>query len=72
MPGVDAVEVAMAGATSFRSVVPAEYVPGIVQEYNTALTQVFGIALVMACLTTLGSLVVEWRSAKGRKIEVGT
>ena len=71
VPGVDAAEVALAGATSFRSLVPAEYVAGVVQEYNTALTQVFEIALVMACLTTLGSLAVEWRSVKGKKIEIG-
>ncbi|KAM0795927.1 major facilitator superfamily, partial [Usnea florida] len=71
VPGVDAAEVAMAGATSFRSVVPAQYVRGIVQEYNMALKQVFEMALVMACLTTLGSLAVEWRSVKGKKMEVG-
>ena len=71
VPGVDAAEVALAGATSFRSVVPAEYVPGIVQEYNTALTQVFEIALVMACLTTLGSLAMEGWSVMGKKLDVG-
>ena len=71
VPNVDAAQVALAGATSFRGLVPAEYVSGIVREYNEALTQVFEIALVMACLTTVGSLAMEWRSVKGKKMEVG-
>ena len=71
VPGVDAARVALAGATSFRDLVPAEYVDGIVREYNEALTQVFEIAVVMACLTAVGSLAMEWRSVKEGKMEVG-
>ena len=71
MPGVDAAQIAAAGATSFRSTIPEEYLPGVVEAYNAALTQIFEIALVMACLTTIGSLAMEWRSVKGKKIEVG-
>ena len=71
MPGVDAAQIAAAGATSFRSTIPAEYLPGVVEAYNAALTQIFEIALVMACLTTIGSLAMEWKSVKGKKIEVG-
>ena len=71
VPGVSAEDFAAAGATNFRSIIPEEYLPGVIREYNTALTQVFEIAVVMACLTAIGSLAMEWKSVKVKKIQGG-
>ena len=70
VPGVDAVAAASAGATNIRKVIPAEYLMGVLQVYNDALTQVFKIVLVMACLTTIGSVAIEWKSVKGKPTEM--
>lgn len=70
VPSVDAVAAAGAGATNIRNVIPAESLHGVLQAYNDALTQVFEIVLVMACLTAIGSVVMEWRSVKGKSTEI--
>jgi MFS family permease len=70
IPGVDAVAAANAGATNIRNIIPAENLHGILQVYNDAITQVFEIALVMACLTTIGSAAMEWKSVKGKKLDM--
>lgn len=57
--GVDAVAALSAGATNIRKVIPAEYLHVVLQAYNNALTQVFEMVLVMACLTTIGSVALE-------------
>ncbi len=59
VPGVDAVAAASAGATNVRKVIPAEYLHGVLQVYNNALTQVFKIVFVMACLTTIGGVAID-------------
>lgn len=66
VPGVDAAAVASTGATNLQRAIPPEYLPGVVQVYNHALTQIFELVLVMACLTSIGSLAMEWRSVKGK------
>lgn len=70
VPGVDAVKIASAGATNLQKVIPAEHLHGVIQVYNDALTQIFEIVLVMACLTTIGSLAMEWKSVKGKQTDM--
>lgn len=70
VPGVDAVAVASTGATNLQNVIPPEYLHGVIEVYNHALTQVFEIVLVMACLTIIGSLAMEWNSVKGKQVEM--
>ena len=69
VPGVDAAAATQAGATSLGAVIPAQYIAGVVAEYNTALTQIFVIIVVMACLTFVGSAAIEWKSVKNKKQE---
>ena len=69
MPGLDAVKVAISGATNLQNVIPPEFLPGVIVVYNDALTQVFQIVLVMACLTTIGSVAMEWKSVKEKPTE---
>ena len=70
VPGVDAVAVASAGATNLQNVIPSEYLRGVIEVYNHALTQIFVLVLVMACLTSIGSVAMEWRSVKGTQVEM--
>lgn len=70
VPGVDAVAAASSGATNIKNSVPPQYVQGVVQVYNDGLIQVFQIVLVMACLTSIGSVAMEWKSVKGKKVEM--
>ncbi|KAH8585724.1 major facilitator superfamily domain-containing protein [Bisporella sp. PMI_857] len=70
IPDVDAVSAVDAGATNIRNIIPAKELQGVLEVYNDALTQVFEIALVMACLTTIGSAAMEWKSIKGKKLDV--
>lgn len=64
IPGVAPAEILAAGAGQLRTLVPAEYLGGVLQVYNDALVQTFQIGMVMACLLTFGVVFVEWRSIK--------
>lgn len=58
------------GAAGFRKPVDdvdPRSLPGVLLAYNEAITSVFIVAVVMACLTMMGSLGMEWRSVKGKK-----
>ena len=61
--------VASAGATNLKNGVPGEYLSGVIQTYNDAVTQVFELVLVMACLTSIGSVAMEWRSVREKEAE---
>lgn len=39
-------------------------------QYNDAIIWTFRIALITTCLSALGAIFVEWRSVKGKKIEM--
>lgn len=69
VPGVDAVAVASSGATNIQHAIPAEYLQGVIQTYNEGLVQVFKLVLAMACLTSIGSVAMEWKSVKEKKPE---
>lgn len=71
VPGVDAVSIASTGATNIRNAIPPQYLAGVIQVYDTAITQIFILVTVMACLTLIGSVAMEWKSVKGKKIEMG-
>lgn len=64
IPGVSGLDVINAGATGFRSVIPAEHIETVVGVYNLALRKAFQIALIMACLSAIPALLLEWKSVK--------
>lgn len=70
VPGVDAMAVATTGATNLQDVIPPEHLHGVLLAYNDALTRIFELVLVMACLTSIGSLAMEWKSVKGKQTEM--
>ncbi|KAK2626637.1 hypothetical protein QTJ16_003812 [Diplocarpon rosae] len=69
-PDVNPLIVLSIGATSLQKDLPADQLPGVKLAYNAALTQAFLVAAVMAALTIIGAAAVEWKSVKGKKIEM--
>ncbi|KAM0225136.1 hypothetical protein ACHAPA_010061 [Fusarium lateritium] len=71
VPGLDPSFVIATGATNIRNVIRAEWLDGVILAYNDALTTSFYVGAGTASATIIGALLVEWRSVKGRAIEVG-
>lgn len=67
-PELDPRIVLQTGATSLKDKVPKELLVDVLSEYNDALTYCFRVSLAMACLSIIGSLGMEWKSVKGKKI----
>ena len=65
--GLDASRISTVGATQLRSLVPPQDLQGVLVAYNSALTQVFTVAVVMSALTLIGSLSIEWKNIKNAK-----
>lgn len=57
------------GATSLRTKVDPGSLPGVLSAYNDALTSTFLVSVAMACFSIIGSVGMEWKSVKGKKIE---
>lgn len=70
--GMEPQDVVNAGATSIDTLFSDN--PSLLAEiklqYNDAVIWTFRIALIMTCLSALGAIFVEWRSVKGKKIEM--
>jgi len=69
VPSLDPSIVLKIGATSLRTAVGEANIPGVLTAYNNALDQTFYVSLAMACFSIIGSLGMEWKSVKGKKIE---
>ena len=67
LPGIDVKAVIAAGATQFRSVVPAGSLPALLIAYNYALQRVFIAAIPLSGLAFIVALGLEWRSVKDKK-----
>ena len=68
VPGLeDARAVVGTGATELRKVVPKDVLPRVLAVYNGALVKSFQVALAMACLSFLGSILMEWKNIKKDK-----
>ena len=70
-PSLNPAVVLTTGATSIQKEIDKAFLPGVTQAYNEALTQAFLVAAIMAASTIVGSLAIEWKSVKGKKIEMG-
>ncbi len=69
LPGIDINHVISAGATMFRSFVPADALPALLNVYNTALQKVFIAAIPLAGLAFVAALGLEWKSVKGKNVK---
>ena len=72
IPGVDPQRVIQLGATGLRQVVPAQYLPLVLSKYMEALRWTFRVSLVLACVSLLAALPMEWKTVKPPKTGVET
>ena len=70
IPGVDAVQVIQEGVTSLRTLIPSDAITQALVVYNNAITKTFQASLILACLSVLGALGMEWGSVKAPKSQV--
>ena len=69
LPEFDPSAILQSGATSLKNVIDANSINGVLLAYNEALTQTFLISVILACLSIIGAVLMEWKSVKGKKIE---
>ncbi|KAJ7064712.1 major facilitator superfamily domain-containing protein [Mycena amicta] len=69
VPGVDPSIVLNAGATSLKSAVDPQYLPIVLEVYNSALMHAFKVGIAMSAVSIVGTLTMEWRSVKALKID---
>jgi hypothetical protein len=65
--GSNASRLSIMGATQLRSLVPSKDLQAVLVAYNSALTKVFTVAVVMSALSIIGSLSIGWKSVKKAK-----
>ncbi|KAK3384849.1 major facilitator superfamily-domain-containing protein [Podospora didyma] len=61
------------GATSVQhadGIIKPEWLAGITQAFNDALTKTFVVFTAMAAISIIGALTMEWKSVKGKKVEM--
>jgi hypothetical protein len=71
VPGLNPAIVLNTGATSIQHAIDPQFVADVLVVYNEALISAFYVATAMAALSLIGSLVMEWKSIKGKDIQVG-
>ncbi|KAF4636816.1 hypothetical protein G7Y89_g1264 [Cudoniella acicularis] len=67
-PQVSVQVVEVAGATGFRSVIPAEYIPGVIDSYAQSVSHVFYIAAASAAAGFVANWGMGWKSVKKPKV----
>jgi hypothetical protein len=70
VPNLNPALVLSTGATSLKNNIPTQYLPGVQQAYNTAIVNCFYVGVAVAVLSAFGAALWEWRSVKGKKIEM--
>lgn len=71
VPDLNPYVVISTGATSIQTAISQEFLPRVLEAYNKALDQTFYVAIAMAVLSITGAAIIEWKSIKGKKIEMG-
>ncbi|KAH7309933.1 putative MFS multidrug transporter [Rhexocercosporidium sp. MPI-PUGE-AT-0058] len=64
IPGISRQVLESTGATELLNLIPAKYHATALGAYNDSLRMCFQVALIMACLSILGALGMEWRTVK--------
>lgn len=70
-PTVDPRVIVAAGATHIREAVRPGQLAGVLLAYNKAITTAFILPIAVGGLAFLASLMMEWRSVKGKKLQMG-
>ena len=71
VPGINPEAILSAGATSLDNIIPSQYLGAAKIAYNSALIDSFYVGLGMALFSVFGAAFFEWKSIKGKKIEMG-
>lgn len=70
VPNLDPSIVLSTGATSLKNAIDPQYLPGVLVAYNLSLTQTYYIPVAFMALSLIGAVFIEWKSVKGKKIEM--
>ncbi|KAK5112973.1 hypothetical protein LTR62_003795 [Meristemomyces frigidus] len=70
VPDLDPALVLATGATSLKTAIPAKYLAGVQTAYNSSVIDTFYVATAMAVASLLGAVLLEWKSVKGKKMEM--
>lgn len=70
VPDLDSSLVLTVGATELKNAIEARFLPGVLTAYNLTLTQTFYVSVAAGAMSIVGAAFVEWRSMKGKKIEM--
>ncbi|TKA27786.1 hypothetical protein B0A50_04887 [Salinomyces thailandicus] len=70
VPDLSSALVLATGATSLKNNIPQQYLAGVQTAYNDSLMSTFYVATAMAALSIFGAGAFEWKSVKGKKIEM--
>ncbi|KKY17700.1 putative mfs multidrug [Phaeomoniella chlamydospora] len=65
--GIDAEAIVNAGATAIRDIVPASKLSEVLVAYNAGIVAVFKLNTILACLSMIGAIGIEWKSLKREK-----
>ncbi|KAF8148450.1 MFS transporter [Crassisporium funariophilum] len=64
LPALDPQTVLDIGPTNLNQQIPAQYLATVLDVYNAAIVKTFFICVGGACLSGIGSALIEWRSIK--------
>lgn len=70
VPALDPTIVLNAGATTLAKKIPSEFLGGVRLAYNNAIMDSFYVATAMAVISIFGAMAFEWKSVKGKRIEM--
>ncbi|KAF7190997.1 MFS-type efflux pump MFS1 [Pseudocercospora fuligena] len=70
VPNIDPARVLGTGATELVNVFQGTDLQGVRQAYNDAIVETFYVAVALASLTIFGSAFFEWKSVKGKKLDM--
>jgi hypothetical protein len=71
VPDLSSEFVLTVGATEIKNKIDPKYLAGVVSAYNESLTQTFYVSVAAGALSILGAVFVQFRSMKGKKVEMG-
>ncbi|KAL7774874.1 hypothetical protein CFE70_005789 [Pyrenophora teres f. teres 0-1] len=70
VPELNAQLVLSVGATELKHVIDPKFLPGVLTAYNTTLTQTFYVSVACGAMSIAGAAFVEWKSMKGKQIQM--
>lgn len=70
-PSVNPAVVLGAGTAGIKQqAVDSADIPAVLLAYNDVITQIFVVGVAMAGISLIGSLLVEWKSVKGKTLSM--